>query len=299
MPYFLIAIANVLGGVSYLFQKLCLESMPPATTTLLRNVISVVAFLVVLRGRALSIRGWSRSELARLVFLGVVAYGLPMWLGIVGVRDSTSANASLLVLLEPVTILLLAAAFLGERISRRRLVGIGLGFAGALAIVLEGASLAGLTLDEHLQGNLILALHGVLWGFYTPVARTLAVRRDPFVLALWTQVFSLVFLVPAALLETEHWSEAALAPQPLLWVFLLGFVVTFGGTAAWLVALRGLSASIAAGFVFLQPLAGVLAGGLVLGERLSIAALFGGLLISLGLFLTLAPKRGTELEASG
>jgi drug/metabolite transporter (DMT)-like permease len=56
-------------------------------------------------------------------------------------------------------------------------------------------------------------------------------------------------------------------------------------------ALTHLDASRVAGFVFLQPLAGVLVGVGLLDERLSAATLLGGALIVAGVALDLWPKK--------
>ena len=127
--------------------------------------------------------------------------------------------------------------------------------------------------------------HGVLWGLHTPLAKPLSERHDAIGLCLRVTAIGTVALVPAALAEASHWSAGpALAPA-LAWTVALGLGVSFGGTAMWLAALRHLPSTNVAGFVFLQPLAGVLVGVALLEERLSSAALAGGALIAVGVGL--------------
>ena len=140
-----IALANAIGGFSYPAQKAALEGLPPATVTLLRNVVSLLALLALARARRLSFRSWSRRDLGRAFVLGTLAFALPMYLGIVGVERSSAANGSILILLEPVTIVALAGLLLGEKIGGAKLASIVLGLAGALAIVLEGGCIGGVS----------------------------------------------------------------------------------------------------------------------------------------------------------
>lgn len=285
-----IVTANVLGGISYPAQKLAVEGLPPATVTLLRNLVALVLLFGLVRRRGPLAR-WGRNDLLRASALGVFAFALPMWLGIVGVARSTASSASILILLEPVTIVCLAALFLGERITRLRLAGVALGLFGALAIVLEGASFAELLESRHATGNLILALHGVCWGLYTPLAKPLSARRDSMDLCLRVTAIGCIALVPLALAEHGEWRAGPQLGTALLMTFGLGLCVSFVGTWLWLWSLAHLEASRVAGFVFLQPLSGVLVGVGLLGEALSFQTLVGGALIVAGVALDLLPRR--------
>lgn len=283
-----IVLANVLGGVSYPAQKAALAGLPPATVTLLRNVVALVALAVCVRLRRVAPVAWTRAESLRVIVLGAFAFALPMWLGIVGVERASASNASILILLEPVTIVAIAWLVLGERIGALKLASLCLGLFGALAIVLEGSSLGDLLAGEHFTGNALLALHGILWGCYTPLAKPLCERHDPFDLCLRATAVGVLALIPAALAETPRLEAGpALAPA-LAWTVALGLAVSFGGTLLWLAALRHIPATNVAGFVFLQPLAGVLVGIGLMGERLSGAALVGAALIVAGVGLDVA-----------
>jgi drug/metabolite transporter (DMT)-like permease len=105
-----------------------------------------------------------------------------------------------------------------------------------------------------------------------------------------SMIAALVLLVPAALAESAAWAGGPALLPALGWTLALGVVASFLGTVLWSLSLRVLNASAVAPFVFLQPLAGVLAGHLVLDEQLSAAALFGGLLIGAGVLLVIAPR---------
>lgn len=280
-----IVLANVLGGVSYPAQKAALDGLPPATVTCLRNLVALVPLLLCVRLRGRRGPPWSGPDLARVCLLGTLAFAAPMWLGILGVARAGASNASILILLEPITIVAIAWLVLGERVGLLKLLGLVLGLAGALAIVLEGASLGDLAAGEHFAGNAILALHGVLWGCYTPLAKPLSERHDPFELCLRATAVGSLALVPAALAERAAWGDSGALLPALAWTLALGLFVSFGSTVLWLMALRHIPATSVAGFVFLQPLAGVLVGVGLLDERLSAAVLLGSTLIVLGVAL--------------
>jgi len=286
--------ANVFGGAAYPAQKAALEGLPPATVTFLRNLVALIVLIVVARRPGVR-PPWSAAEARRAGVIGIFAFALPMWFGVIGVKHSSAANASILILLEPVTIVAIAWLLQGERIGPRKLAGLVLGLSGALAIVLEDVQPGGWLGGEHLYGNAILALHGILWGCHTPLAKPLSERHDPISLCLRVMGVGTLFLAVPAALEAGEWQAGPTLVPALLWTLALGLFVSFGSTVLWIAALRRIPSTSVAGFVFLQPFTGVLMGFALYGEGLSAAARVGAALIAAGVALdVLATARPRE-----
>ena len=227
--FLLIAGANILAGTTYPAQKLALEGLPPGVVSTIRNVIAVGLMAVFFRAIGATWGTWERRDWIRIAFLGVVAYGLPMYLGIVGVQHSTAANGSILVLLEPVTVLILSYLYLSERISLRRLLGIGVGLVGACSIVFEGATLSDLTAGENFYGNVLLVLHALLWGCFVPFAKPLMDRgHDGYGLSGLSLAFSLLVMVPASLPEVATIETGPELAPALGWTVFLAITGSFG-----------------------------------------------------------------------
>ncbi len=294
-----IFVANSLAGLSYLAQKLALEGLPPATIIVLRNAVALVAMGIWIRARGGLVGGYSRADLLRLFVLGTLSFALPLWLGIVGVELSTAANGSILVLLEPGTILLLSWWLLREELRALQLAGVAVGLAGALFVVLEDAPAGDLFAAAHLRGNLLLALHGILWGTYTPLARVLTRRHRPLDVTFVSMLFANVVLVPAALFEADEWRAGPELASALAWTLALGVFVSWFGTFLWNYAVQRVRGRTIAPFVFLQPVAGATGAWLVLGEELSREAWLGAGLIAGGVVLTIvsgAKGSGAQVE---
>lgn len=284
-----IVAANLVGGSTYLAQEEALRGLPAATITLLRNLLAMGCLLAWgLSSGGLRLR-FSAREHARLALLGTTAYAAPLLLGIVGVDWSTSGNGSILILLEPVSIVFFAWLLLREHVRRAQLAGLALGLLGALVIVLEGADASGLLAGELLAGNLLLAAHGVLWGLYSPLMAPLVQRHRSLDVTFMSMAWALLLLVPGALLERDAWQAGpALAPA-LAWTAALGVLASFGGTVLWVWSLRTLTPATVAPFVFLQPVAGVGADLLVHARAPSPQALTGGIVIAAGVVLVILP----------
>ncbi|NUN52469.1 MAG: DMT family transporter, partial [Planctomycetaceae bacterium] len=273
--------ANLLGGLTYPWQKMALRGLPPGTLALLRTVAGLACMAAWLAWRGNLRWRWDRRETARLAAVGILAFAAPQLLGILGVGLSTSADASLLILLEPVGILLFSRWLLGEPVGGRRSVGVGLGMAGALLVVTEGAG-GPLLSSGHFRGNLLLAASGLLWGLWTPLMSPLAKRHGAVENTFGSTVFALLLFLPAAPLEGTDWISGPDAAPSLGYAVLLGVMATFLSTVLWAASLARLPSPVVAPFVLLQPAVGALAGVWLLDETLPPRTLAGAGLAAAG-----------------
>jgi len=292
-----ILFANFVGGISYLMQKLALDGLPPTTITLGRNLVALVAMLIWARSRGGIQWKSTRREHLLMFLLGTMSFTLPMLLGVIGTEKSTAANGSIMILLEPGVILLLSWWLLKEHVSWKQVLGVGLGLVGATIIVLKDAPISGLLVEEHLEGNLILILHGILWGTFTPIARILTRTKKPLDVTLISMCYGFVILLPGTVIESAEWHTGPHLLQALVWILVLGVLVTWLGTYMWNFAASILRGKTIAPFLFLQPVAGAASSWLVLGEELSTGTWIGSLIIAGGVMLVIGTGTPEERES--
>ena len=287
-----ILFGNVVGGLSYFWMKRASEGLPPFTIAFLRSAIGAACLGIWLASRPGPRWPFGRAELRTLLLTGTLAYAAPLALGVIGTDLSTSANGSILILLEPVSIVAFAYLLLRERVGALRGAGLAIGLGGAALVTTEGAGGgADLLAGEHLLGNCILATHGVLWGLYTPLLAPVARRHAAGPVTFAVLAVASAALLPPALLESGQWSAGPRLGQAIAYSVLMGVGITFLGTLAWNLALRDLPAGVIAPFVFLQPAVGVVAGRFWLGERVSPGAAVGGALVAAGVAMVLFGER--------
>lgn len=284
MGLFLAILANVLGGSTYYVHKVALASWPPAVLAFLRCFVGLVPLLLVMPKGGMAKA--TRADWVSLAIVGTLGLGLPHLVGMYGLANAHSLNAALLVGMEPIAIVLLAPFFLGEPITRRKLLGIAAGSAGATLIVSRGELGDAMQLGASVRANLLLALHGALWAIYTIGSKSPLERISPITLSAVTTAISMVLLAPAAALE---WNEVvpakAYAAESLALIAALGIGLTFGGTILWNTALKRIPASQMAAVIFLQPLIG--AGlGAATGDPFGPSIAAGGAAILAGVWLT-------------
>jgi drug/metabolite transporter, DME family len=128
-----------LAGLSYAVYTLLIKQVAattPATTVTLRAfaVAAAVALPLAATSSGLPIV-FSWHETATVLYLGLLATGVPYLLFSLALRHISAAAGVTLALFEPVTACLLAAAVLGEVVTTTAWTGLGLVLGGVLLVV--------------------------------------------------------------------------------------------------------------------------------------------------------------------
>lgn len=284
MPYFLIAVSNILGGSTYAVTTEALKGFPEKDLVLLRMALCAALFVpFIWRGRR-RLASMSRGDRARIVAVGLFGYALPLALGTYGVKLSSATSASLLVGIEPVTIVLLSALFLGEALTGLKVLSLVLGLTGATLIAFQGLPTLSGAFTDRLKGDLILAFHGGCWALYSVLGKSALKRVDPLD---FTAVTSIIGFLGVAAWAAPGADAAAWSAVPLPAWLAMSYLAVAGGFLAvilWNVALKQVEASKVANFIFLQPVVGVLLGVGLQGDPLTPWSMAGGALVLGGMY---------------
>ena len=277
-PPVAITTACMSWALGTVLTKSTLSSIPPISLLVLQLLPSVAAlWLLVLVG---GVQPAARRLLVRAALLGLLNPGLSYTLNIFGLLHSTASIATLLWAAEPILILGLAWAFLGERLSASLLAAIAVGACGV--ILVSGLTRAGLAGADGGHGAALILAGVLCCAIYTVVARNLAV--DPLLAVALQQTMALAWTASVWPVELRNGAWATvltLSPIDMLQAVTSGLLYYAVAYWLYLVALRLMPASVAGGFLNLVPLFGIATAYLVLGERLSPAQWAGGILILL------------------
>jgi len=290
------AAVSVLWGIPYLFIRVAVDGgMPPVFLAWLRVLLSAIV-LAAMAWRA-GVFGGLRARMRWLAAFAVLEIAIPFPLIAAGERHVASSLAAIIVAAVPLIIALLALRFEpSERVDRRRLVGLLVGFAGVIALV--GIDVAG-SGDELLgAGAILLAAVGYACG--PMILNRHLLDIDPrATMAASLGIAALVLTAPAAFsLPSATPSAAALIAVAVLVVFC---------TAAALLIYVTLVAEVGPGraavITYVAPVLAVALGIAVLGEHPGSGAIAGLLLILAGSWLAtggrLPPRLRRRLRSGG
>ena len=278
-------LAQVLGGLTPVWTKLALVGLPPWTLVFARQAIGLVFLFALARaGRGAAPRRsapWTARDVGLLFLISWGGFALPQLLLATGAARSTAVAYALLTPLEPIGIVLGGAILLSEGLPRTRAIALALGTLGASLVVLQD----GLRPDlGDAFGDALMAAGHLAWAIYTLGAKSLLERHDEGRVSLAAVALT---LPPLALLAQSEALDPERALPALVWVFALAATSTALVTWLWNWALHRTRAGTMGVLIFVQPLVGLTASTLVLGERTGALALLGAALILGGVVLEL------------
>jgi drug/metabolite transporter (DMT)-like permease len=286
--YLLLVGANVLYATAYVATRVTLRDVPPSTLALARLVIGALV-LTPFAGRR-SGQALARGDRRAIAWMGLLgfsaAYALSHW----GIAWSTATNAALLIVVEPVSLMLLSPAYLGERLSRREALGAALAIAGTVLVVVNGIPGVTATVVSHWQGDLLLVLSGVAYASYSIFGRRVLARQASLGVTARSLVWGAAGLVPVTLAEWAAGVRPAWTATGVAGTLYLAVVITALGYVAWNWALARVPAPRAAIFLNVQPIVGALLGVLLLDEALTSFTIIGGVALVAGLAVAFGPR---------
>src|SRR5260221_2366051 len=217
----------------------------------------------------------TRRELALLVLAGVLWFGVYQVVLNEAERRVDAGTAAMLVLIAPIFIVALAAAFLKERTTPNLLLGGALAFAGVVVIGLatssRSASLVGV----------ILCLAAALASAIGMVAEKPVLNRITALQATWICcVVGALVCLPYAPQLVREWRVAPAGG--IAWLLFLGVFPTSVAFTTWAYALARGSAGRLATTAYLVPPLTIVMSWLILGEVPGLIALLGGALCLVG-----------------
>ena len=277
-------IAALLGaflcwGSLYVVSKVALRTIPPVTLLLLRYLVAVPTLFGLLRLRG-ALRPLRREDAPTVLAIGMTGYFFSFCLQMLGISRLAGSVSSLLGAMNPIFIPILAAIFLGERLTLRKVLCVAVSMTGVVVIVGVGG-----TADP--LGVLLMLASVFLWSSASIIIRRLGGRYDPMQIAMMA--------IACAILPTGIWSalelQSSAAAFPLASVLAVLFMGTIGTAAPhslWNYCLSRMDASFCSMFYPLQPLVAATLGVIFLGERITPSYVLGALIICCGIVAAVA-----------
>ncbi|WDM20690.1 DMT family transporter [Paenibacillus polymyxa] len=273
----MIALLVVLWGISWPIYKVALEFTPPLLFAGLRTLLGGLLLGVILVPRWNRIRwkeNWRVYAISG-IFNVVLFYGLQT----VGLMYVPSGLFSVLVYLQPVLVGIFAWMWLGETMSRLKVIGLVIGFLGVAAV-----SVGGFSGHVAVAGVIIAIITAVSWALGTVYVKKVNQRVD----SLWLVAFQCTLggiVLTGAGTVMESWSDIV---WNVPYVSGLIFGTVLGISLSWLLyftLVNSGDASKVASYTFLVPVISVFVSSLVLGEAITAFLLIGLILIGLSIYL--------------
>lgn len=291
MVHGILLIAMLVWGLNLPAVKVLTQWFDPMMLACVRMVVACIA----LTGMLL----WKRcpfASLAALPFAAICACALLMvYLNQIlfaeGLLRSTATNAALIMAFSPLFSAVLASVAFGEKLTRRRIAGVAMGFVGVALVVLShpGAALSSAGL-----GDMMLVAGVVCFASGGAVVQRLARSVHPFVISWAIYCVGTLFLLVHTAVGDPPSSAAEIFPGWWPWALVLfsGVFATAAANVAWNGAIARIGVARTAVFLYWVPIFGVASSAVFLGEAVTLWHLAGFIAVMAGTYL------GTHVPAS-
>ena len=201
-----------------------------------------------------------------------------------GLELSTPINSGIIITLSPVLVLILSYFFLKEKVTVKKIIGILIGFSGAVFLILN-SSKTGINAPNIPLGNSFFLLNASAYAGYLIVIKPLTSKYNIFTLMKWLFLIGLVLSTPITFNQfiEVNWTEL-----PWFAIWRMAYVVigtTFLTYLFNIYALKTLSPTTVGSFIYLQPIITIGFALITGNDVLDTTKLLSCLLVFIGIYL--------------
>ena len=279
--YIQLCLAQLFWAGAFVAGQLALQDQSPVFTALLRNALVTFGFWAVLFFKRDELRLPSKKCAMHLFWMGFFGIFLYTVFVYCGLKQTTAVSASLLIpTVQPLFTVLLSKLFSREPFKTAHVIGLALGFIGALG-VLSGAW--SIQPSEHrMIGNLLLLGGAFLFSIYSILGKSVLKELSPLATVTYSTTIGTLLLLPFPFLLSGSFDFQGM---DLKFLVSLGYMVIFAGVLPylwWYSGVKAIGVSKTGAITFLLPPFALILAVIVLGQQVSILQILGGLIGLIG-----------------
>lgn len=234
----------------------------------------------------------SLQDFPRIIAAAFFGVALNMLTFFKGLSYTSPIMGAVLMVTTPMIVLILSSIIMKERMQKRKVLGIILGLAGTITLILYGKSMV--NAPNATLGNLLVFINAISYGFYLIIVKKLMDKYNAFTFVKWIYTFGFLMVLPFGWSEFNavNWPEI---PTDIFWK--IGFVVIFSTFLTYLlnlISMRELKPTTVAVFIYLQPLFATIFAVSLGKDELSWVKLLSAILIFTGVYLVTQKRVKSE-----
>jgi len=288
---------SAIWGASFLFMRMIAPTLGALPTAFFRVLLGAIGLAIILA--ALHQRWSFKGKFRSTLMLGVINSGIPFLMYSIAARILPAGYSAILNATTPLMGVILGALFFSEKLTRNRVAGVLLGFAGVALLVDTGP---------------VTATHHVLLGAGACLIATACYGAAGFLTKRWiserggldSKLVAFGSQIGATLCLFPFFAYSATANPPASWggnelwaaIGALGLICTALAYILYFRLIADIGPIKSLTVTFLIPPFGVLWGFLFLNEPLSWSYLLSGCLIGLAVWMVLKKKDGNAFIKS-
>jgi drug/metabolite transporter (DMT)-like permease len=291
---FALALVCFFWGTTWIASKEGVRHMPALQLAGIRQLIAGTLYVSFFLYKKVPLpRGKEWIPILVLSFLNfIMSNGLSTW----GVKYISAGLGSIMGAIFPLWLVIIGLFMSKEKLPRKALIGLLLGFGGVCIIFRE--HLHDFLVPDFRFGILLSLIATWTWAFATLYTKKQAVNFNPYFSLGLQMIISGIILTTVTGVGGAIYADAGnihankysipLTSIPWQSWAAIGYLVIFGSLIAficYLYALQNLPTEQASIYAYINPMVAVIFGSLVFNERITPYIIIGGLVTLLGVYL--------------
>lgn len=236
----------------------------------------------------------STKDLLLLFFASLLGIVFNQGSFIFGLSLTSPINASIITTSSPILTLIIAAFYLHEPVSGKKLAGVFLGATGALVLILSGQQ------NDNGNGNLwgdLLCLFAQLsFSLYLVLYKGLTTRYSPITLMKWMFTYSSVCLIPFSFHEFLSADWPSLNKSVIIGLAAVVFCATFVSYLLIPLGQRYLRPTVTSMYNYIQPIVASIVAIYWGMDNFNILKVIAVILVFTGVFFVTTSRSRADLE---
>jgi drug/metabolite transporter (DMT)-like permease len=277
-------LVSVLWGCNYPVSAYLLHGFSPVFLSTVRICFTSL-FLIIVSLFSKGMKWPTLSEWKYLGGVGIFGTLINQTFYFTGLHHTTPANASLIIAMAPIATILLERIFFKVKLTIKKALGALISLIGVFSIIGVANGSIGISFGDF---NIFIAMLSLSISIL--YIRGLSKTMPSFTITIYATVLGSVLMIPAAGVESMV-SGSIISHSLFMWILLAFAGIIAQGLAGfwWNGGVAKVGAGTASMFMNLQPFAAILASHFILGDRISISQIIGGLLVLGGVFIANMP----------
>jgi drug/metabolite transporter (DMT)-like permease len=241
-------IVNVIYGLNYTIAKdLTPEFIGPLGFVLMR--ITGMVILIWILGSFYPEKV-EKKDFRILFYCAVTGVVVNQGLFFVGLSLTSPINASIIMIVNPILVVIFAAWILREKITHWKISGIFLGLVGAVILITFKKMNA---VQGNIWGDICIFLNAISYAIFLVLVKPLMQKYNAITVMKWVFLIGLPFMIPFGWNEFVEVNWSVFTPG-MIWAVVFVIVgTTFIAYTLNTYALKRISPSVVSAYIYLQP----------------------------------------------
>ncbi len=286
--HIVILLTNIIFGINTPFAKDALNVVGPNILSTFRFAGCAVLFW--LASFVFKTPKTTKKDIFLLCVASLFGIVFNLFAFILGLSNTTPTNASIIVSMTPIFTMIMAAIFLKEPLTFKKIIGVVCGLSGALILILTKSVTSGVIVKNNSLGIALCLISGISYALYLTLFRDLIRRNHPINIMKWMFLASTIVVLPITWSDISSFDYSILTTKTCLEMCYVVLMATFLNYLFIPIAQTRLRPTTLSMYNYIQPVVTTIISIIILMDVLTIYKIIAAILIFSGVYIVTTSK---------